>query len=149
MKDSLVISMQEFNKFYTTILGVINNHILESEYSLTEAQIIVELTAATDLTASGIKEVLNIDEGYMSRIIAKLLKNGIIKKVQSRHDKRSYVLQLTSKGKLASDMINDQSNQQIDKLVQHLGNPEKEELQTLLKRAKELMSKKTNNDDDK
>ncbi|HEY8915810.1 MAG TPA: MarR family transcriptional regulator, partial [Chitinophaga sp.] len=65
MKKELVNTLRDFNRFYTTVLGVVNNHILESDYSLTEARIIYEVNEQEGITARTIKEKLQIDEGYM------------------------------------------------------------------------------------
>ncbi len=142
MEDKLINSIREFNRFYTAIIGVVNNHILNSEYSLTEARVIYELAYSGVLTARAIKEKLQIDEGYLSRIIAKFLKNGIIGKVQSDNDKRAYILHLTNKGKMVSNMINKQSDQQISKLIEHLSKSERDMLENLIMQVKDLLANK-------
>jgi DNA-binding MarR family transcriptional regulator len=141
MNNEVIASLREFNRFYTTILGVVNNHILDSEYSLTEARVIYELASSGKLTAREIKEKLLLDEGYMSRIIARFLKNGVIFKDQSNNDKRAFLLRLTAKGKEVFNMINDQSDRQIENLIQHLSKTEQEKLAALIVQVKHLLTK--------
>jgi DNA-binding MarR family transcriptional regulator/GNAT superfamily N-acetyltransferase len=141
MKDEIISPIREFNRFYTTILGVVNNHILNSEYSLTEARVIYELANSGELTARGIKEKLQIDEGYMSRIIASFLKKDILVKKQSKYDKRLYPLKLTEKGKEIASEINEQSDRQIKDLVKHLSNTDQEQLVSLIVQVKDLLER--------
>lgn len=141
MTNEVIPSIREFNRFYTTVLGVVNNHILDSEYSLTEARVIYELASSGKLTAREIKEKLLLDEGYISRIIARFLKNGVIFKDQSSNDKRAFLLRLTAKGKQVFNMINDQSDRQIENLIQHLSKTEQEKLAALIVQVKHLLTK--------
>lgn len=141
MKKELVNTLRDFNRFYTTVLGVVNNHILESDYSLTEARIIYEVNEQEGITARAIKEKLQIDEGYMSRMVAKLVKQGILKKNQSKEDKRIFGLALTAKGRQIAADINRQSDEQVKSLVKHLDPREREQLTGLIMQVKQLLEK--------
>jgi DNA-binding MarR family transcriptional regulator len=141
MKKELINSLRDFNRFYTTVLGVVNNHILESDYSLTEARIIYEVNEQEGITARAIKEKLQIDEGYMSRMVAKLVKQGILKKKQSKEDKRIFALALTGKGRQIAADINLQSDEQVKSLVKHLDLKEREHLAGLIIQVKQLLEK--------
>jgi len=141
MKKELVNTLRDFNRFYTTVLGVVNNHILESDYSLTEARIIYEVNEQEGITARAIKEKLQIDEGYMSRMVAKLVKQGILKKNQSKEDKRIFGLALTAKGRQIAADINRQSDEQVKSLVKHLDPKEREQLAGLIMQVKQLLEK--------
>jgi len=141
MKKELVNTLRDFNRFYTTVLGVVNNHILESDYSLTEARIIYEVNEQEGITARAIKEKLQIDEGYMSRMVAKLVKQGILKKNQSKVDKRIFGLALTAKGRQIAADINRQSDEQVKSLVMHLDTKEREQLAGLIIQVKQLLEK--------
>jgi len=142
MNTRVINAVRDFNRFYTAILGVVNNHILESGYSLTEARIMYELSQAQDLTARELKEMLAVDEGYMSRIINKFVKNGILRKKQLANDKRAYTLALTAKGRKISGVIDQQSSRQVQDLIQHLDKAGQEKLAHLITQVKTLLSKK-------
>jgi len=147
MKKELVNTLRDFNRFYTTVLGVVNNHILESDYSLTEARIIYEVNKQEGITARAIKETLQIDEGYMSRLVAKLVKQGVMKKKQSKDDKRIFALALTGKGQQIAAEINRQSDEQVKNLVKHLDTKEQEQLAGLIIQVKQLLEKGNYNKD--
>lgn len=142
MGNEVINTIRDFNRFYTAILGVVNNHILESEYSLTEARIIYELSCSRALTAREIKEKLEVDEGYMSRIVARFVKNGLLRKKQLINDKRAYTLELTAKGKKMADIIDQQSNVQVANLIQHLSKTEQQKLAHLIAQVKALLTRK-------
>jgi DNA-binding MarR family transcriptional regulator/GNAT superfamily N-acetyltransferase len=140
MQQQAIDKVRDFNRFYTTMLGVVNNHILEGDYTFTEARIIYEAGKQQAITASAIKENLRLDEGYLSRIVAKLVKQGIFGKKRSEEDKRLFTLSLTTKGKVVFSEIDRQSNGQIKSLVQHLSISDQERLAALLKEAKQLLT---------
>ncbi|GAA0527815.1 MarR family winged helix-turn-helix transcriptional regulator [Chitinophaga japonensis] len=141
MGNDIIHSIRDFNRFYTAILGVVNHHILESEYSLTEARVIYELHSAAALTARELKEMLQIDEGYLSRIITKFVKNGILRKKQVKSDKRAYLLELTAKGNKVFEAIDQQSDVQVAHLIEHLGKAEQKKLVELVTQVKALLTR--------
>ncbi|WP_143305137.1 MarR family winged helix-turn-helix transcriptional regulator [Chitinophaga vietnamensis] len=142
MTSDIIQSIRDFNRFYTAILGVVNNHILESEYSLTEARIIYELRASAALTARELKEKLFIDEGYLSRIIARFVKEGVLRKRQAAGDKRVYLLELSAKGRKIATMIDQQSDLQVARLIGHLDKREQQQLVSLVTQVKDLLTKR-------
>ena len=91
--------LRAFNRFYTNIIGLLDMHILNSDYSLPEVRVMYELYHNTALTASDIITQFDIDKSYLSRILKKFEKNNLIRKVDSKTDKRAVVLHLSAKGK--------------------------------------------------
>ena len=69
-------------------------------------------------------DTLSMDVGYLSRILKKFQKSGLIEKKKSAEDRRSLYLSVTPFGKENQDQFNDRSDQQIEKLVETL--PEEE-----------------------
>jgi hypothetical protein len=66
MKEKSIAEIRPFNRFYTTIIGLMDQHILNSRYSLPEVRILYD--HCVNATASDIMASLNIDKGYLSRI---------------------------------------------------------------------------------
>jgi DNA-binding MarR family transcriptional regulator len=75
--------IRSFNRFYTNILGLLNQHMLGSGYSLTEVRVMLEISKINHCTANALATQLDIDRSYMSRIINNLEKNELITKAQS------------------------------------------------------------------
>jgi DNA-binding MarR family transcriptional regulator len=142
MESEIVAKIREFNRFYTNIIGLLNNHILESNYSLTEVRTMYEIYHNPNIRARQIKETLQVDEGYLSRLLSKLVKQKIIIKEKSENDSRIYSLTLTEKGKEIFLQLNQRSSDTISKMIQHLDKKEQEELIQHIKKLQYLLSTK-------
>lgn len=116
-KQNIIREMRAFNRFYTRLIGLLDGQLLHSEYSLAEARILYEIHAARQISASQIVSLLNIDKGYLSRILKKLEKNSLICKERSAGDGRISVIVLTEKGAEVFNELNDASDRQIDTLM--------------------------------
>jgi len=140
-KSQAVASIREFNRFYTNVIGVVNRNILESPYSLSESRVLYEIRHTPNGTAKHIKQTLQIDEGYLSRILDKFVKQKLVKKVQSPSDGRVYTLQLTSKGDAAFKQLNEASDNSIEQLVDKLTDEEMQEVVTMLDGIRRILDK--------
>lgn len=141
MADNIVEKIRAFNRFYTSFIGLTNNNILQSDYSLTEVRVMFEANNNPGITARRLKGELRIDEGYLSRLVAKLVKQRILLKRQSTEDRRIYSLELTSKGKNIFGKLNQRSSEDISALILHLSDDEKKQLLKHLNGARKLLTK--------
>src|SRR5579872_2425721 len=94
-----VQEVRQFTRFYTKQLGVLQEHLLGSDYSLTESRVLYELAHRKHCTAKEIGDDLSLDPGYLSRILARFARLRIIRKERSGEDARHVVLHLTAKGR--------------------------------------------------
>ncbi|MGE8002550.1 MarR family winged helix-turn-helix transcriptional regulator [Lysinibacillus sp. NPDC093216] len=124
MDKEIIYDIRQFNRFYTKVLGLFNNQILDTYYSLTEARILFEISERTECIANILVQELNIDRSYMSRILRKLEKEELIEKKSSTIDSRKNLLLLTKKGEELLEKINIQSDQQIIQLFSGLTDSE-------------------------
>lgn len=122
--SNAISQIRSFNRFYTKVLGLLDQHILDSEYSLTECRVLHEISKTNKCTAIALGNQLDIDRGYMSRIIKHLEKRELIAKVQSNQDNRVYYIALTERGSDAIEELNKKSDEQIAKIFEHLGHEE-------------------------
>lgn len=141
MADGVVDKIRAFNRFYTSFIGLTNQHILRSEFSLTELRVMFEANHNPGVTARQLKTELRIDEGYLSRLISKLVKKNILSKNPLKEDKRAHRLQLTPKGKKIFQTLNKRSSENIAALIKHLNDPEKKKLLAHLNSAWTLLTK--------
>jgi len=118
--EEFISDIRGFNRFYTKILGLLDQHILDSGYSLTEARVLFEISKREYCAANTLVNNLGIDSSYMSRMILKFEKNGLMKKTVSATDNRVHYIQLTDKGWQEINDLNDRSNDQIKKLIESL-----------------------------
>ena len=91
-----VAAVREFSRFYTGLLGLLRSGLLDTQYSLTEARVIFEL-ARTDYTeVADFRRALNIDAGYLSRLLARFEADGLVVRRRSASDGRRQVIGLTA-----------------------------------------------------
>jgi DNA-binding MarR family transcriptional regulator len=133
--DEAVRDIRAFNRFYTNVIGVVDRRILDSPYSLTEARILFEISSAPDATARRIRNVLKIDEGYLSRTIDSLRARGLVVKERSAADKRNIHLRLSEKGMAEFRLLDGQSSESTAALLSGLS---AEEIETLIASMREI-----------
>lgn len=120
--------IRSFNRFYTNIIGLLDQHFLDSPFSLTEGRVLYEICNTEACTAKKIRANIVIDEGYLSRILESFSRRGLIKKSRSSEDRRSRIIVPTEKGRKEFANINDNSNLLISQLIEKLSEAEREDL---------------------
>ena len=128
MQQDIIADIRKFNRFYTILLGILEKHVLDTGYSLTEARVILEIGFMRECIANDLVERLKIDRSYMSRIIAKLSKDELLIKGSSPSDSRVSLIQLTPKGMALFQQLNEKSDEQIAELLQGLSQKEINEI---------------------
>lgn len=123
-----VDALRAFNRFYTALLGALNERLLESAYSLTEARVLYELAQRGRATAAELARDLNIDPAYLSRIVAKFRKAGLVSASQSASDGRARSLALSEDGEAAFAVLDRASSDEVSALIAPLSAPERNTL---------------------
>ncbi|PEM44735.1 MarR family winged helix-turn-helix transcriptional regulator [Bacillus wiedmannii] len=141
MDKKITYDIRQFNRFYTKVLGLFNNQILDTDYSLTETRILFEISERTECIANNLVQELNIDRSYMSRILRRFEKEGLIEKRSSIKDSRKNFLFLTKKGEELLDIIHIQSDEQINQLFNGLSDSEINEIRISMMIIKENLDK--------
>src|SRR4030095_1938208 len=86
--QELIDKIRAFNRYYTNIIGLLDQHYLDSPFSLIEGRVLYEICNTEDCSAKKIRENILIDEGYLSRILDNFMKRGLIQKYRSQGDGR-------------------------------------------------------------
>jgi DNA-binding MarR family transcriptional regulator/N-acetylglutamate synthase-like GNAT family acetyltransferase len=113
VSDDLIAAVRAFNRFYTRRLGVLEQQLLDSPFSLTEARVLYELAHSDNLSAKAIGSELGLDAGYLSRIVQNFQDQGLITRKASAADRRQYDLGLTAKGRQAFGRLNRSSHDDV------------------------------------
>src|SRR6266853_5844785 len=111
--DDRISAVRAFNRFYTRKLGVLDQQLLKSPFSLSEARVLYELATREDLAAKEIGIELGLDPGYLSRIIQNFDDNGLVTRKPLPSDRRQYRLGLTAKGRQAFAKLDRRSHDDI------------------------------------
>ncbi len=116
-----VAKFRAFNRFYTPVIGLLDQHFLNSEFSLTEVRILFELNYARDgVTAKELIALLQLDKGYLSRILLEFEKRQFIRKEKSMQDGRALLLRLTASGRHVFNRLDQASEHQATQMLQSL-----------------------------
>jgi len=138
---SYVDSIRGFNRFYTRQLGLLNEHLVDSVFSLTEARVMYELAHRDDATASVLAAELGIDIGQLSRILRDFEKRGLLSKIKNKTDARVTMLSLTEKGKADFQALNKLSTAQIEGLLIKKSEADKDSLVRAMKLIETVLGK--------
>src|SRR6478736_4919326 len=111
--DDQVQAVRAFNRFYTSRLGVLDQQLLKSPFSLSEARVLYELANREHAAAKEIGIELRLDPGYLSRIIQNFDDSGLITRKPLASDRRQYRLGLTAKGRQAFARLDRSSHDDV------------------------------------
>jgi DNA-binding MarR family transcriptional regulator len=139
--QDLVARIRSFNRFYTNIIGLLEQHFLDSPFSLTEGRVLYEICNTEECSAKKIRANIVIDEGYLSRILDSFVKRGLIEKTPSPTDRRLRIILPTEKGKREFSQLNDNSDTLISKMIEELSEVERKDLLEKMEGIRALLEK--------
>ena len=141
-----IAAVRRFNRFYTQRLGVLQRGWLDSPYSLTEARVLYEIKQRGRTTASDIARELDLDAGYLSRILRRFQRHGLIRRQASPEDGRQSFLSITARGRRAFAPLERRTEQQVGTLLERLSAPEQEHLVAAMRAIESMMDAHPNAD---
>ena len=141
-----VAAVRRFNRFYTRQIGVLRRNYLDSPYSLGEMRVLYELAQAHDLggarTASDIGRALDLDAGYLSRVLRNFESRGLIARKTSEKDARQSHLTLTAKGRKLYAPFEKRSQDNVGAMIGGLGAGEQARLVAAMQTIEALLGEK-------
>ena len=123
-----VAAVRAFNRFYTNVIGLLRGGHLDSPYSLTEVRVLFELARQEETEVAALRRSLDIDAGYLSRILARFDAEKLTARQRSAADGRRQVIRLTKAGRSAFAELDALQADQIARLLATLGEPERRQL---------------------
>ncbi len=133
--------IRKFNRFYTRLLGVLNHHILDSPFSLTEARVLCEIGNMENCTATSLISLLDLDRGYLSRMLKRFQASALVQRTKAGKDNRIYFLTLTEKGRSTLGELIESSDRQISQLIGGLTPDQQISLVKCMEQITALLSK--------
>jgi DNA-binding MarR family transcriptional regulator/N-acetylglutamate synthase-like GNAT family acetyltransferase len=119
---------RRFNRFYTKQIGLLANGLLKTRFPLIQARVLYELAQQDETTASALVDKLNIDPGYLSRILSNFEKKGLLRKHRSTSDSRQRILKLTNQGKKSFAELDERSRKVAEELLLDLADEDRHRL---------------------
>jgi DNA-binding MarR family transcriptional regulator/predicted GNAT family N-acyltransferase len=138
-----VEAVRRFNRFYTRQIGVLQEHLLRSPFSLTEARVLYELAQSGQTTATELGTALGVDAGYLSRLLRRLRERGLIARSRSAADGRQSFLRLTARGQQAFARLNAASAGEVGGLLADYPEEDQKRLIGALETVERLLDRRT------
>jgi DNA-binding MarR family transcriptional regulator/GNAT superfamily N-acetyltransferase len=126
--DDQISAVRAFTRFYTRKLGVLDQQLLKSPFSLSEARVLYELAHCESASAKGIGLELGLDPGYLSRIVQKFDEDGLLTRKPVPEDRRQYQLSLTAKGRQAFAKLDRSSHDEVADMLAALSGSDRKRL---------------------
>jgi DNA-binding MarR family transcriptional regulator/GNAT superfamily N-acetyltransferase len=126
--DDPVQAVRRFNRFYTHQIGVLQEHLLRSQFSLTEVRVLYELAHRENVTAKDLCRDLGLDRGYVSRMLQTFETHGWAKTAPSPDDRRCQFLSLTAKGHKVFDPLERRSSEEVAAMLAHLSSNQRKKM---------------------
>jgi DNA-binding MarR family transcriptional regulator/GNAT superfamily N-acetyltransferase len=134
-----VAAVRAFNRFYTRQIGLLEERLHRSAFSLTEARVLYELAHRSGLTATDLGRDLGLDAGYLSRILKKFESRGLVAKKPSPADARQSVLSITEAGREAFEPLERASREEVAGLLGRLSADRREAVVAAMQRVQGLL----------
>jgi DNA-binding MarR family transcriptional regulator len=135
-----VAAVRGFNRFYTRLLGLLDEKLLASPVSLTEARVLWELERYPRIRAEDLLERLSVDRGYMSRILSRLERAGFLSRTAHARDGRMRLLDLTPQGHAFLSDLEEKASAQITGLLEPLPPEKRKRLVQAMAEVEALLS---------
>ena len=137
--DRRIAAMRRFNRFYTQKLGVLSETFLDTPFSLTECRVLQALAHRDGVTATWLGRELDLDAGYLSRILRDFERQGLITRHQSLQDGRQTLISLTANGRDAFEPLDRASHTAVGNLLAPLAEAEQDRLTEAMRTIASLL----------
>ena len=133
-------AVRSFNRFYTRQIGALDEGLLASPFTLTQARVLFELGTRKTVTASEIGELLGLDAGYLSRMVQGFMAQGLVTRQPSKEDGRQWMLSLTAEGRKAFRALDRASHKLMASRLASLSEPARYRLLTSMREVQQLLT---------
>ncbi|MGC1522981.1 MAG: helix-turn-helix domain-containing GNAT family N-acetyltransferase [Steroidobacteraceae bacterium] len=135
-----VEAVRRFNRFYTRRIGVLEEGLLNSPFTLAQARVLFELGTRKTMTAGELIDMLGLDPGYLSRILQGFVNSRLLARKRSAEDRRRVELSLTAKGRRAFAEIDARSRNTVAEMISPLPPAERRRLLGAMHSLEETLS---------
>jgi len=139
MSVTTVAEVRGFNRFYTRILGLLGPRLAGSAFGLTEARVLFELAHSEELAVADLRRTLDLDAGYLSRILSRFIADGLVEREPSATDGRQKLVRLTGHGHAAFAETDTLAADAIERLVAPLDEGQRSQLVSAMSRIQRVL----------
>jgi DNA-binding MarR family transcriptional regulator/N-acetylglutamate synthase-like GNAT family acetyltransferase len=141
--EPLVSAVRCFNRFYTRQIGVLQEGLLKSPFSLTELRVLYEIAHRSRPSATELSKELGVDPGYLSRTLRDFAKRGLVRKLPSETDGRQAHLELTKLGRQTFAKLDARSSEEVTTMLDRLAPAQQKALVDAMHRIEHLLNPKS------
>ncbi len=134
-----ITALRAFNRFYTRRIGVLHEGLLDSRFSLAESRLLWELAHGEYTTTTKLARTLDLDTGYLSRLLRGFKERGLVKASRSAADARQTRLSITAAGRRAFAPLDRNSQAEVAALLSPLSDAQQQELLAAMARIEVLL----------
>jgi DNA-binding MarR family transcriptional regulator/GNAT superfamily N-acetyltransferase len=133
-------ALRRFNRFWTAKIGVLQAGLLDTPYSLTEARVIFELAQSDATDLADLRRRLELDAGYLSRILARFRTDAVVDTRVSSEDGRRQVVSLTPKGREVFSDLDQRSSREVRSILEPLSAEDQQRLVAAMATIEDVFS---------
>lgn len=137
-----VDAVRRFNRFYTRRVGALRGDLLGSEFSLPEARVLYEIAHLANPTPTDLGRALDLDLGYLSRLLQSLRRRRLVQARSSREDARRSLLSLTASGRKAFATLDRRSRREVAGMLGALPSTDQERLVLAMETIETLLDRR-------
>ena len=141
--ESRIAAVRRFSRFYTRQLGLLQESLVHTRFSLTEARVLYELAHRDPTTATALAADLDLDHGYLSRILRRFGEADLLSKKRIPNDGRQNLIAITAKGRKAFAPLNKGSHDQVAELLGRLAPSEQQRVVAAMATVENLLQPST------
>src|SRR5919206_1100155 len=134
-----VAAIRAFYRFYTARVGALRDGLLATAHPLPEARVLYELGQVEDIDFADLRRTLDLDAGYLSRLLARLEEQGLVARQRAAHDGRRQQLTLTADGRTAYETLDQRSAAEIATLLDGLAGGDRRRLLDALQTVRTIL----------
>jgi DNA-binding MarR family transcriptional regulator/GNAT superfamily N-acetyltransferase len=140
MPEDRVAAVRSFNRFYTARIGVLRDGLLRTDHSLTEARVLYELGQREVTEVADLRREMDIDAGFLSRLLARLQRSGLVARERSDHDARRQRVRLTEDGAAAFAELDRRSADEIGAVLDALSEDDQRRLVASMHTVRDVLA---------
>lgn len=139
-------TVRSFNRFYTGVIGVLGEGLVRTPYSLTEARVIFELAQRSATEVLDLRRALELDAGYLSRMLARFEADGLVERERAPGDARRRIVRLTPRGREVFAMLDERSVDEIRELLGGLSDADRARLLAAMRSVHDILGDRPRGD---
>ncbi|MFD5427489.1 GNAT family N-acetyltransferase [Streptomyces sp. NPDC127084] len=133
--------IRAFNRFYTNLIGALDySKHLYTPYTLTESRVLYELAHAPRTDAADLRLELSLDAGYLSRLLGRFERDGLVERGPSERDSRRQRITLTDRGREATALLDERSREAVGRLLSGVADADRPRLTEAMRTLRDILS---------